>query len=437
MSLGCRARRIAAWSIALAALRTSAAEAQVPGAPTTALRAPTTEPVAATLGLTEALRLAMRRDARFAVAAARTRAAEARRAEALVGYAPDVLVGVGYTAGFPGSGSNLQLRGMLGSPFFRNYVAGVDASWNLVDLLRTPHAVSAAEAAVDAAAAAHDTATREVALALVDLFERVLAAQERRALLGVEVGARRELLGALQARVAAGTLASDQALMAEAGVGDGEAERVLATAEERSARAALRALVGDDRALTASLVFDARGAEREPPEVRVAQALRRQASEVRTLWGMEWLPRVTVAGSVGYANPAPGSDPGYYALGAAVALPITGVVRERSRRAAEVASLEARASEADATLEQLAIHVAEIDAAIAGLDASLPAVEQGRQLADTALAGVAARVASGVVAPIDLEAALATQRRAQGRERLLRVHLEGLRARRVYLVASR
>lgn len=437
MSVGFDAGWVAAWSIALTALRTPAAEAQVPDAPTTALTAPTTEPVAASLGLTEALRLAMRRDARFAVAAARTRAAEARRAEALVGYAPDVLVGVGYTAGFPGSGSNLQLRGMLGSPFFRSYVAGVDASWNLVDLLRTPHAVSAAEAAVDAAAAARDTATREVALALVDLFERVLAAQERRALLDVEVGARRVLLETLRARVAAGTLASDQALMAEAGVGEAEAERVLAAAEERSARAALRALVGDDRALTASLVLDARATERELPEVRVAQALRRQASEVRTLRGMEWVPRVTVAGSVGYANPAPGGDPGYYALGAAVALPITGVVRERSRRTAELASLEARASEADATLEQLAIHVAEIDAAIGGLEASLPAVEQGRRLADTAFAGVTARVASGVVAPIELDAAHAAQRRAQGRERLLRVHLEGLRARRVYLVAAR
>lgn len=204
------------------------------------------------LGLLEALTLASRKDPRVAVTAARRRAAEARRDEAVVGYAPDVLVGAAYTNGFPGSGSDLQLRGMLGSPFFHQYVAGVDASWNLVELLRTPFAVRSAEAGVDAADATRATAEREVALAVIDLFERILSTGESRDVLAGEARARREQIGALRTRVEAGTVAREQLLQAEAGLSDVEAALAVATAEERSARTALRALIGNERALKSS-----------------------------------------------------------------------------------------------------------------------------------------------------------------------------------------
>jgi len=388
---------------------------------------------AAPLGLTEALGLALRRDARFAVVAARARAEEARRAEASLTAMPEVLLGAGLTAGFPGSGSNLQLRGMLGSPFFRTWVAGVDASWNVIDLLRAPRAAGAAEAAAEAVAAAGGVARREVALTLVDLFERALVARERSALLEVEVAARRALLAALRARIDAGALAADQALLAAAGLGDAEAERLAAIADERGARAALYALVGDTRARTAPLAFDLGTSDGPSPEERTARALRRQAVEVRALRALDLAPRVTVAGSVGYANAAPGSDPGYYALGAAVALPLTGAIRDRARRDGEAAALEAQASQADATAQQLATRVAEIDASIEALEAALPAVEAGTRLADQAAEGLAARAAAGVVAPIDVEPARSVQRRARARERTLRVQLEGLRARRSLL----
>lgn len=391
---------------------------------------------ARSLGLREAVTLASRRDPRVAVTTARRRAAEARRDEALVGYAPDVLLGGAYTDGFAGSGSHLQLRGMLGSPFFRNYVVGVDASWNLVELLRTPHGVRAAEAGVDATDASRATAVREVALAVVDLFERILTAGETRQVLEAEAATRREQTGALRARVEAGTVAREQLLQAEAGLSDVEAELATATAEERSARTALRALIADDRALTASVRIETTAGTRELPEVRIARAFRRQAEELSTLRGMEWLPRLTVGGSAGYANPPPGSDPGHYAVGIGLALPLTATFRERARRDADLASARARALEADGTLEQLAVRTAEIDGSIAGLEAALPAAERSRQAAEQALAAVTARAQAGAVPQVDVEAARAVLRRTRMRERMLRLRVDGLRARRVFLTTN-
>lgn len=370
------------------------------------------------LELQEAVALASRRDPRVAVAGARRRAAEARRDEALIGYAPDVMLGAAYTEGFPGSASNLQLRGMLSSPFFRNYVAGVDASWNLVELLRTPYSVRAAKAGV------------------VELFERVLTAGETLAVLRAEAEARREQISALRTRAEAGTVAGEQLLHAEAGLSDVEAELATAAAEERSARTALQALIADDRALTASLRIESPKGGRELPEIRIARAWRRQADDLSTLRDLEWIPRLMVGASAGYANPPQGSAPGYYALGAALALPLTGTFRERARRETEVASAQARALEADATLEQLSIRTAEIDGSITGLEAALPAAERSRGAAEQALAAVTARAQAGVVPQVDVEAARAVLRRTGMRERLLRLRLDGLRARRAFLTTS-
>jgi outer membrane protein TolC len=388
------------------------------------------------LGMRTALALAARRDPRVAVAAARTRAAEARRAEALVGYAPDVLLGAAYTDGFPGSGSNLQLRGMLGSPFYRHYVAGVDASWNLVDLLRAPHAVRAAEAGIDVAVASRAAAEREVALAVIALFEEILSAVETRDVLAAEARARRGQMGAVRARVESGTVPGEQLLQAEAGLSDVEAELATATADERRARTALRALIADDRALTATLRIEVPGSGRELPEMRIARAWRRQADELATLSNMEWLPRVTVGGSTGYANSAPGSDPGYYAVGVAVALPLTGALRERARRDADAAGAEGRALETSAILEQLSVRSAEIDGAIAGLGAALPAAKQSREAAEQALEAITVRAQAGAVPQVDVEAARATLRRAGMRERMLGLRIQGLRARRAFLTTG-
>ncbi len=388
------------------------------------------------LGLQEALTLASRRAWAVAAAVARRHAALARRDEVSMAHLPDVLIGAGFTDGFPGSGSNLGLRGMLASPFFRHYAAGVDASWDLVDLLRRPHAVQAAEADVDAADASRRASEREVFLVVVDLFERILIATETRAVLEVEIAARREQMGALQARVAGGMVAREQQMQAEAGLFDIEAELATETAEERSARTALRAIIDDDRALSATVHMQTLVADKELPELRMARAWRRQADELSTLRGMEWIPRVTLGASAGYANPPPGVDPGYYAVGLGLSLPLTRALRERSRRGADMALAKARAFEADAVIDQMLIRGAEIDGAIAGLSAALPAAERSREAAEQALEAVAARAQAGSVPQVDVEAARAVVQRTTMRNRMLQIRLDGLRARRTLLTAG-
>ena len=82
--------------------------------------------------------------------------------------------------------------------------------------------------------------------------------------------------------------------------------------------------------------------------------------------------------STGYANPSPGGQPGTWAVGTALALPLTGVFREGARKDADIAGLEASALEADATVEQLAVKTAEIYGSISGLEAALPAAIRSR-----------------------------------------------------------
>lgn len=388
-----------------------------------------------TLGLAEAIELAARVDPRAAAAASRRRIAELQRSDATLLAAPDVLAGGAYTAGFPGSGSNLQLRGMLGSPFFRHYVAGVDASWNLADLLRVSHARGAADAAIEAADVSVAVARRDAALVVIDLFERVLGARATQAVLVAEAAGRGQLLDALRARVAAQTVAEAELLQAEAAIADLDAELATARTDEQSAREALRVAIADDRALAAELRIEAI-APAPLPERAIADALRREADEQRALARLAWLPRVILGASAGYANPSSGTDTGLYALGVAVGLPITGALRERHRREAEAEAADARALELDASVRTLAIRAAELEGAIAGLEASLVAAEASRRAAERARDALAARAAAGVVAHVELEATEVALRRAQLREQLLRVHADGMRARRAAITEN-
>ena len=385
-----------------------------------------------TLGLAEAVDLAARTDPRGAATTARRRVAELSRTDARLSAVPDVQGGLAYTTGFPGSGSDLQLRGMLGSPFFHHYVAGIDASWNVAELLREPHAARAADAEIDVADDDAGGVRREAALVVIDLFERTLVALETQAVLVAEHSARSRELDALRARVAAKSLAEAELLQVEAAVADLDAELATARADERSTRAALRAVIADDRALTAQPQFD-QVASAGIPEVQGAAALRREAAEQRSLARLAWLPRLMLGASAGYANPDAGSEAGLYAVGVAVAVPFTWALRERVQREANAAAADARALESDAVVQQLAVRSAELDGAVVGLESALPAAEVSRHAAEQARDALVVRAGAGVVAQVEIEAAEIGVRRTQMRERMIRVHLDALRARRTAL----
>nr|MBA3950196.1 TolC family protein [Acidobacteriota bacterium] len=384
---------------------------------------------ASTLPLPEAIELAIRAYPGTAAARARRQSAEARVAEARLMGAPDVLVGAAYTDGFPGSGSHLGLRGMLGSPFVRHYVAGVDASWDLADLLRASPTRAAARAARDSETALEASARRDVALQIIALYERTLAAADAREILLAEGDARRDQRDAVKARVDAGLTAPEELTQADAALTDLDAELMGVQSDERAARAALRQWIADDRALTTTLVLVSPGLFGETPELRASLALRRQAAALLKLRTLHAVPRVMLGASAGYANPPPGMAAGVYAVSAGIVLPVTGLFRDRARRTAEAASVEARAHELDAVTQQIAIRAAELDAAIDGLTAALPAAERATAAAAASLDAVAARATAGLIRHADVEVARAALRKAQLRESILRRQINGMRAR--------
>lgn len=392
-----------------------------------------------TLTLDAAIESAYRKDPRAAAQQARHRAATARYRETKLGYAPDVLFGAAYTDGFPGSGSNLRLRGMLGSPFFQHYAAGVDASWELSDLLRTYHSVAAARAQTEAESALQRATLRETALGVIDYFERVLTMQAQVALLKEEVLGRQAELAALRARVEAGVAPRTDLLQLAAARQELAADLESARAEEHCARAGLHALTGDARALSFMLAFTLPQDQARPEsskavaEVQAARALRVQAAALQKQRNLEPVPRLTVGTSAGYANPPPGTAPGYYAGGVALSIPLSAILRERARRDAEAALAESRAAELDARVQALIIRAEELDSAITGLVAAYIAAAQSTHAAQHLLDALLARAAAGTVRQIEVEVVRSLLRRAQTRERGLKIRLDALRARRLYL----
>jgi len=393
------------------------------------------------LTLDAAIESAYRKDPRAAAQQARHYAAMARYRETKLGYAPDVLLGAAYTDGFPGSGSNLRLRGMLASPFFQHYAAGVDASWELSDLLRTYHSVAAARAQREAESALQSATLRETALGVIDYFERALSMQAQVALLQEEVLGRQAEVAALRARVEAGIVPRTELLQLVAARQELIADLENARAEEHSARAGLHALTGDARALSFVLAFTLPQEQAQPiaseavAEVQAARALRVQSAALQKQRSLEAIPRLTVGASAGYANPPPGTAPGYYAAGVALSIPLSALLRERARRDEEAALVESRAAELDARVQALIIRAQELDSAITGLDAAHVAAAQSTRTAQDSLDALLARVAAGTVRQIEVEPVRSLLRRAQTRERTLKIRLDAFRARRHYLKA--
>ena len=298
-------------------------------------------------------------------AAARVRGARAARSEAAFDLAPTVTVGGGYTrqrlsgATFPiGNGS---------FPDQDLWDGGFDASWELDLFGRVRRDVQARGALVGAAA--EDLRDVQVALTaeLARTYFELRGAQERLAVARRNAENQRRTLEVTQQRLDAGrgtafdterartqlgfTLASIPALEAQVAsaqfqVGVLVGRPPAGLADELGATAAIPSLPTDVAVASPDSLI------RHRPDVASAE---RQVAAERAFVGSakaEYLPRITVGGSAGYAAGALGGlgDPGTfrYAVGPVISWPALNLGRVKAR----VDASRSRAAEAEAQYAQ-------------------------------------------------------------------------------------
>lgn len=379
----------------------------------------------------EAIRYAWSNAPRVRAAAALAAVSDAKRTELRAGYVPQVNAAVDYTAGFSGSGSNLGVRGMMISPFVHQWAAGLEASWSVLEFVRIEPRVGVANAEETAAKAEQARIERDVALMMVDTYERTLAAEEALRVGDAEIAWRRAHVAALDALVNAGGAAPPTDLLqARASLARAEAERALAAADRDGLRAVLATLAGDDRMTTVTLVLDAPTMEgKTDPEGRAARAYREAATRLRDLSWREALPRVIVGGSFGYANPQPGQDPGIWAAGVSVVVPLTAPIAADAREEGAARAYEAKAYDAEARAQEIETRRAALRATVKALATALPAMEASTSAARESLAALEVRAKGGLARELEVEANRALVTRAEVDESTLRVRLAGAKAR--------
>ncbi len=353
----------------------------------------------------------------------------AQRDELRAGYLPSLNVAGLLTAGFSGSGSNLGVRGMIGSPFVNQWAVGLEGSWSVLDFTRIEPRVAAVEADASALRAERARTERDVALAVLDTFERALAVEANISALDEDLRARRVHLEAMRSLAAAGTIALADLLQIEAGIARGETGRVMLSAESEAARAALRVLTGQSRSASARLLIDAPPRGDVAPEAAMLAARREQARRVRDIAWREVLPRVIVGGSVGYASAAPPREPGAWAVGVAVVVPLTTFFAERARQETVALTAEARGEEAIARAQQMAVQISELAAMLRGLEASRAPADASVRAARLALDAMEARARGGLVREVEIEAARVALAQATAQRAVLAIRAQAMRAR--------
>lgn len=357
-------------------------------------------------------------------------AARARESEAEAGYLPVLNASAVTFTGLSGSSaSNLGVRGMMASPFVDHYAAGVEGSWSLLEFLRVEPRVAAARAEERAAVADKSAIERDVAMAAIEGFERVLSLEARLASIDQDLASRKAQLAVIEAQVAGGVVADVELLQSRAGLARAAAERTGVAAEREAVRAALVVLTGDGRYGEGSLEIDSLAAAGERLETRIATARRDQAERHRLVGARELTPRVVVSASAGYANPAAGKDTGYYAVGAAVVLPLTSFVGDRARAEALAQAAQAQADAADARQQQIDLKVASLRATLSGAAAALSAADASEGAARAARDALDARVKAGAARAVEIEAARSQFVDTQTTAAVLRIRVRSLKAR--------
>lgn len=379
----------------------------------------------------EAIRYAWSNAPRVRAAAAVAAVSEAKRTELRAGYVPQVNAAADYTAGFSGSGSNLGLRGMMISPFVRHWAAGLEASWSVLEFVRVEPRVDVTYAEEAAAKADQARIERDVALMIVDVYERALVAEEALRTGDAEIAWRKAHVAALEALVGAGGAAPPTDLLqARASLAHAEADRAVAAADRDGLRAVLATLVGDERMATVTLVLDAPTMDGNPdPEGRAARAYREAATRLRDLSWREVLPRVIVGGSIGYANPPIGQDPGIWAVGVSLVVPLTAPIGADAREEGAARAYEAKAYDEEARKQELDTRRATLRATVKALDAALPAAEASTKAAREALAAIDVRAKGGLAREVEVETSRALVTKAEVDESTLRLRLAGTKAR--------
>jgi outer membrane protein TolC len=356
-------------------------------------------------------------------------AARARQREASAGYIPTLNADAVAFTGFSGSsGSNLGVRGMVASPFIDHYAAALEGSWSVLEFLRIGPRVAAAQEEESAALADRTSAERDVAIAVIDTYERVLSLGAVLAAMDQDLSSRQAEIAVLEAQLQGGTVPEAEVLQSRAGMARIAADRAKIDAEHQAARAALVVLTGDARFASASLEFDPLAAAPTLAEVRTAVARRNEAERLRELGARELTPRLVISGSGGFANPAPGKDTGYYAVGAAVIVPLTAFVGEKARQEAQAQTAEARADAADARRQQVALQIASLRATLTGVRASTAAVDASEHAARAALEALQARIQAGAVRAAEIESARTLVVDTSSTAAVLRIRILALQA---------
>lgn len=371
---------------------------------------------AETLSLDEAVRIAATKSPRIDEAQADVDGARASVSFARSGYLPEANLAAAGTLGFGGSTTGaMGVRGIMGSPNAQHFGAGIEGAWTVCDFGRTSSRVDAALAGVDSATARQRLSERLAALEVIRAFGAVTLSEEDLRSTAAIIELRVRGAEAARALSAAGARPETDALIAEARAGEAKATLEVLRADLDAARGRLGAILG--RAITESTALTMKEparvevdrAERIPPprdplhDVARAEAARAEALDRAA--AAEHLPKLVVAGSAGYARREAPDDPGYWAAGVGVVVPLFTFAREgaRAREAAAAArAAGARASQAD--IEQKAQIGTEI-AALRALAASVAAADSSTAAAKAALDAAEARYAAGQLSFADVDAA--------------------------------
>lgn len=386
----------------------------------------------------EAIRFAWANAPRVRAASALVAVADAKRTELRAGYLPQVNLGATLTTGFSGSGSNLGVRGMIASPFVHHWAVGLEASWSALEFLRIEPRVDVANAEGLAARAEQERIERDVALMMIDLYERILVVEGALQATDAEIAWREAHVKALVALVAGGAVPPTDLLQARASLARAVADRALAVADRDGLRAVLATLVGDPRMTQVALLLDAPTTDAiATAEGRAANAYREAATRLRSLSWREALPRVVVGGSVGYANPPAGQDAGLWAVGVSAVVPLTAPFVAAARDDAAASTEESKAFEADARAEQLELERSSLRANVRAFEAAIPAMKESARAVQEALRATQSRVDGGLNRELEVEAIRVLLTRSLTDEATLRIRLAAAEARLAWIGESR